>query len=180
MPIERPDNWYLRKHGDNEVFGPVHFDQIREWAQLAQVAPQDVVSDNGELWTKAPMIPELEMDWLVQLTDESFYGPTTKGALREFLLLGEISGDTTLIDCCSNNVQAYKDAEFYPKTALQIGMEEISQPAKRSIRHNLQQRIRELELALVEKHRLLRMAEERIQKLESRLRQATDTHETEI
>lgn len=173
MPIERPDNWYLRKHGGNEIFGPVHFDKIREWAQSAQVAPQDVVSENGEVWTKAPMIPELEMDWLVQLTDESFYGPTTKGALSEFLVLGEISADTTIIDCCSGRILSYKDADFYPKSAWESGEEDISQPAKRSIRHNLQQRIRELELALVEKHRLLRMAEDRIQKLESRVKELT-------
>jgi len=171
MPIERPENWFLRKHGDNETFGPIHFDRIVEWAQAAQVAPHDTVSENGETWTKAPMVPELRMDWLVQLSDESFYGPTTIGALREFLLLGEIASETTIIDCCSGRIFLYGQADFFPTAEKELAPAGFPEPAKRSIRHSLQQRIRELELALVEKHRLLRVADERILKLENRVRE---------
>ncbi len=40
------------------------------------------------------MVPELGMDWLIELTSEQLYGPTTLGALQEFLNLGEINADT--------------------------------------------------------------------------------------
>ena len=53
-------------------------------------------------------------------------------------------------------------------------MEDIAQnePGRRTIRQNLQQRIRELELLLVEKRKQLEMAEVRIRQLERRLQEA--------
>ena len=64
MAIENTENWHLKKHEDNEVFGPVPFGRILEWANTAQVAPQDMLSADGEIWTKSPMIPDLKMDWM--------------------------------------------------------------------------------------------------------------------
>ena len=46
------------------------------------------------------MLPQLAMDWLVELTSEHYYGPTTLGALREFIRLGEIDGETIVINTC--------------------------------------------------------------------------------
>ena len=53
-------------------------------------------------------------------------------------------------------------------------LEEIArgEPGRRTIRQNLQQRIRELELLLVEKRQKLEMAEVRIRQLERRLENA--------
>jgi phage shock protein A len=53
-------------------------------------------------------------------------------------------------------------------------MDEIVQrePGRRTIRHNLQQRIRELELLLVERRQQLEMADARIRQLEKRLHAA--------
>ncbi|HSP45535.1 MAG TPA: hypothetical protein VLO30_06045 [Chthoniobacterales bacterium] len=53
--------------------------QLTRWASTAQVAPHDVVSTDQLTWVKAPMLPELGMDWLVEVTTERFYGPTTLG-----------------------------------------------------------------------------------------------------
>lgn len=169
MSIASYEHWYLKKHENNEVFGPVHFDKIREWAQSAQISPQDTVSEDNVVWTKAPMIPELEMDWLVQLTDESCYGPTTSGAILEFMNLGEITGETRIINCCSGEETRLDQAPFYPKPGIQGAAVGGHVPGRRSIRHNLQQRIRELELALAEKNRMLVMAEERLHKLEAKV-----------
>src|SRR5262249_60822670 len=44
------------------------------------------------------MLAELGMDWLVELTSEHYYGPTTLGALQEFIRLGEIDGETLVIN----------------------------------------------------------------------------------
>ncbi|MEO6053925.1 MAG: GYF domain-containing protein [Chthoniobacterales bacterium] len=169
MPILSPESWYLRKYGDNETFGPVHFNKIKEWAESAQVAPHDMVSEDAKVWTKAPMIPELEMDWLVQLSDESYYGPTTIEALLEFLQLGEITSDTLLINCTNAKQMLFGKADFYPSSNAPNA--DLRSPQKRSIRHNLQQRIRDLELTLVEKNRQLQMAEDKILKLEAQLRE---------
>src|SRR5881296_1716856 len=90
--------WFLRKHQDGSVFGPISFDQLAGWASSAQVAPQDVVSTDQETWLKAPMVAQLGMDWLVELTSEHYYGPTTIGTLQEFIRLGEIDGETLVIN----------------------------------------------------------------------------------
>ncbi len=69
--------WFLSKHEDGSVFGPLPFEQVRRWAAAAQVAPHDKLSHDQLTWLKAPMFPELEMDWLVEVTSERYYGPTS-------------------------------------------------------------------------------------------------------
>jgi hypothetical protein len=93
-------SWYLRKHEDGSIFGPVRFDQLARWASTAQIAPHDALSTDQRTWTKAPMLPQLGMDWLVEVTSEHYYGPTTLGAIQEFIRLGEISEDTFVINAC--------------------------------------------------------------------------------
>lgn len=164
--------WYLRKHDDADVFGPMHFTKLKDWACSAQVSPLDQVSDDGVNWVKAPMVAELHMDYLLQLESDSYYGPTTRETVQEFLRLGEIGPETIIINCCSGTQKTLRDSGMF-QTDLPA-MEEISErePSRRSIRHNLQQRIRELELLLVEKRQQLEMAEMRIRQLEKRLEAA--------
>ncbi|MEO6788260.1 MAG: hypothetical protein ABI318_19225, partial [Chthoniobacteraceae bacterium] len=86
--------WYLRKASDGSLFGPLPFKQLQEWAADAQVSPLDRVSTDQKAWIKAPMLPELAMDYIVEVGDEQYYGPTTLGALAEFIAAGEINADT--------------------------------------------------------------------------------------
>ncbi|MDQ6861708.1 MAG: hypothetical protein M3032_11210, partial [Verrucomicrobiota bacterium] len=67
--------WFLRKHDDGTIFGPLHFEQLAVWAGSAQVAPHDSLSSDGATWMKAPMLAELGMDWIVEVTSERLYGP---------------------------------------------------------------------------------------------------------
>lgn len=169
FPMEHSAKWYLRKHEDNEVFGPVDFAKLKEWARSAQVAPLDMVSEDRVKWIKAPMLQDLHMDYLIQLGEESYYGPTTEEAVQEFLRLGEIHADTTLINCCSGQEMALRDSGFYQGALPPIEDITPHEPIRRTIRQNLQQRIRELELLLVERRQQLEMAEVRIRQLERRL-----------
>src|SRR2546427_8783806 len=90
-------NWFLMKHDDDTVFGPVSFAQIQEWALSAQISPLDKLSTDEQTWTKAPMFPELQMDWLVQVSNQHCYGPATIGAIQGFLQIGEINEETGII-----------------------------------------------------------------------------------
>src|SRR6266705_4009810 len=92
--------WFLRTHQDGSVFGPISFDQLANWASAAQVAPHDLVSTDQQTWLKAPMVAQLGMDWLVEVTSEHYYGPTTVGAIQEFIRLGDINADTFVINSC--------------------------------------------------------------------------------
>jgi hypothetical protein len=84
-------NWFLRKHEDGSIFGPLRFDQLAHWASTAQIAPHDALS-NDQQTMKAPMLP-IGMDWLVEVTSEHYYGPTALGNPK-FIQLGEINGET--------------------------------------------------------------------------------------
>lgn len=158
--------WFLLKNDDGALFGPISFEQLREWAVDAQVSPLDKVSKDERNWVKAPMVPELAMDYLVEVSPDQFYGPTTIGAVREFLSAGEISGDTPITNCRDGSIVMVKD---FPE--LQIAEEPVddSRPVRTSIRVNLQQRIRDLEEALMEERRAREQAEHLLEKLETKL-----------
>ncbi|MEX1009730.1 MAG: hypothetical protein WEC72_00150 [Chthoniobacterales bacterium] len=167
--MEHSAKWYLKKHEDGEIFGPVDFAKLKEWTSSAQVSPLDLVSDDRSSWIKASMVQGLHMDYLIQLGDDSYYGPTTEEAVQEFLRLGEINADTLLINCSTSVEVTLRDSGFFQ--GQPPPMEEITpaEPGRRTIRQNLQQRIRELELLLVEKRQQFEMAEARIRQLERRL-----------
>lgn len=168
--MENSNHWFLMKNDDGTVFGPISFDQLREWAMDAQVSPLDKVSTDEKTWLKAPMLPELQMDYLVEVSPDQFYGPTTIGAVREFLLMGEINGDTTITNCRDGSSDAVKDI---PGLAPEPEEEVSLAPVRTSIRVNLQQRIRDLEEILMEERRAREQAEHLVEKLEAKLDEIT-------
>ena len=159
--MDESQNWFLIKHDDGTVFGPIGFEQLRQWALDAQVSPLDKVSTDGHTWVKAPMVPALEMDYLVEVSPDQFYGPTTIGAVREFLQAGEINDETPITNCKNGTITLVKDLpELQPDRDEAAGAE----PVRTSIRFNLQQRIRELEEALMDERRAREQAEHLVEK----------------
>ena len=167
---EESQNWYLLKNDDGTVFGPISYDQLKQWAHDAQVSPLDRVSVDQQSWMRAPMLPELQMDYLVEVSPDQFYGPTTLGAVREFLQMGEINGETNVTNCRDGTVTALKNV---PELQLQHDDEETARPVRTSIRFNLQQRIRELEEALMDERRAREDAERHLVRLEQKLEEIT-------
>jgi hypothetical protein len=183
MPIENPENWFLKKHENGEVFGPVSFTKIRDWARSAQVNSQDMLSNDNTRWTPAPMIPEMEMDWMVVMGENLLYGPTTAGALLEFNQLGEIAPGTQVINCCTGETLPLSETTFFAEAEREPKEEKISvnpllamlqQPGHGGLRANLQSRVRELEIGLLEKRRKLMAAEETIARLETKVKELED------
>jgi hypothetical protein len=167
--------WYLRKQ-DGALFGPLTFDQLASWASNAQIAPHDAISTDQINWIKAPMLPELGMDWLVEVTSERYYGPTTLGAIQEFIELREIDAETFIINACDGtrrqvqdlaNLQLPTEAEpAAPEPAEAV--EAPSEPAAGRISIDLQDRIRDLEQSLGEERRALEESEDRYRELQRR------------
>ncbi len=179
MPADYPDHWFLKKHETGEVYGPVHFDKVQEWARSAQVNPQDMLSTDEIIWTKAPMIADLKMDWLVVVGQNLLYGPTTSGSLMEFARLGEISPDSLIVNSCSGETMALRETDFFEESQVEPAAENIIEPpagkpmfpAPGNIRVSLQKRVRELESLLLEKRRKLVAADETIAKLDARVKE---------
>jgi len=166
-------SWFLRKNEDGNIFGPLSFEQLARWASSAQVAPQDVLSSDQVTWIKAPMLEELGMDWLVELTSERYYGPTTLGAVQEFMRLGEIDEQTFLINSCDGvrrqigEMSLILQAQPAPAEAVAPAEEApVAEPAASGMSIDVQDRIRDLEQSLLEERRALREAEERYRDLE--------------
>jgi hypothetical protein len=165
--------WFLRKHEDGSIFGPLGFEQLARWASSAQVAPHDLLSTDQITWMKAPMLPDLGMDWLVEVTSERYYGPTTLGAIQEFVRLGEINEQTFVINSCDGARQQIGEMPLaLPADAIddaaspQPGEVPVAAPAATRMAINVQDRIRDLEQSLLEERRALREAEERYRALE--------------
>ena len=152
----------------------MQFDQIARWAAAAQIAPHDTLSSDGQTWVKAPMLPQLGMDWLVELTSEHYYGPTTFGALREFIRLGEIDGETIVINTCNGTRRQIREMPDLWENGeletdenqfqIQLGDPVGPTVAKMSIR--LEERIRDLEQTLQEERRALAESQQRYNELE--------------
>jgi hypothetical protein len=166
--------WFLRKHEDGHIFGPLPFAQLTRWASSAQVAPHDVVSADQVTWVKAPMLPELGMDWLVEVTTERFYGPTTLGAIQEFMRLGEINGETCVINSCDGSRWRVSEMPVVLSQSEEdaaADTEPFTGPAATGMAIDVQDRIRDLEQSLREERRALQEAEERYRALELKYQQ---------
>ena len=83
--------------------------------------------------------------------------------------MGEINGETQVTNCKDGSVTALKNI---PELQIQREDEEV-RPVRTSIRFNLQQRIRELEEALLEERRGREDAEHHLAKLEAKLDEIT-------
>ena len=170
--MDTAQSWYLQKYEDETLFGPMPFDQLKQWAFDAQISPLDKISHDGNTWVKAPMVPDLEMDYLVEVSPDQYYGPTTFGAIREFLQAGEIHADTEVTNCRDGTKAPLKEIpELQPSRDDDENQPLV--PVRASIRVNLQQRIRELEEALMDERRARETAEHVIDKLEAKLADIT-------
>ena len=172
MSNDDTPQWYLLKNDDGSTFGPVTMEQLRQWATEAQISPLDKVSNDGKSWMKAPMLHDLGLDYLVEVSPDQYYGPTTLGAIREFLQMGEIHPDTLVTNCKDGTEAPLKDIPGMMPTPDE---EEAARPVRTSIRLNLQKRIRELEEIIMEERRAREIAEHHIEKLEAKLAEISRT-----
>ena len=126
------------------------------------------------------MLPQLGMDWLVEVTSERYYGPTTLGAIQEFIRLGEIDPETFIINACDGTRRQIFEypsllempAESAPVEAPEQAEQQYStEPPASGISIDLQDRIRDLEQSLREERRALEESEERYRELERKYRE---------
>jgi uncharacterized protein involved in exopolysaccharide biosynthesis len=105
----------------------------------------------------------------VEITSERYYGPTTLGAIREFIRLGEINEETFVINSCDGTRRQIQEVS----AAFQVSHEEAassepdvsSEPAASGISIDMRERIRDLEQSLREERRALEEMERRYAEL---------------
>jgi ribosomal protein L19E len=97
IPVDAksPVLWRVKKATDDSIYGPVEESTLKEWANSAQISPQDLIDVSGdENWRPASEIEFLNMLWIVKLSDDEIYGPTTIGTLHEFVHEGLLTEKT--------------------------------------------------------------------------------------
>jgi hypothetical protein len=164
------DEWYLLKTADSEIFGPASLDELREWALVAKISPMDKVSNDGQRsWVRAPMVSDLHMDWLIEMEDEYLYGPTTVGAIEEFLRNNEITEDTTLINCREGERTTVRESaamlSFFREDSRHGRAADQSANAEGPAGLGKQKRLLELENLVLQLRRELGRSERRYQDL---------------
>ena len=163
------DNWFLNKHDDGSIFGPASEDQIQDWALAAKISPLDKVSNDGQsTWRRAPMFPELHMDWLVEVSEDYLYGPTTFGTVQEFLAAGEIDGETTVINCKEGSQARVKDMPVFSTRLRKNNAENlVNEPGSTEKQPGMSdsEHILELEGKILDLRRALHASELRYQQL---------------
>jgi hypothetical protein len=106
--------WHLIKAATNEEYGPLDHDSLLQFASEAKISPMDKLSDDGrQSWRRAPMIRELQMDWLIQMPDQYLYGPTNVATIQEFLATGQVDENVTLINCVDGTESRLSTLPFF-------------------------------------------------------------------
>ncbi len=174
--------WFLLKAADREVHGPITLDQLRVWASEAKISPLDKVSsDSRESWVRAPMITDLQMDWLIEMPDNYLYGPTSVGTIQEFLATGEIDENVMVINCLEATIGRLSEQPFYQASPHHIrsaetvlhGTELPEDVEAMEAAALMRQRIHWLEKQIMELQHDLGMAEAYNQSLRSQFVEAT-------
>lgn len=115
------------------------------------------------------MVSELGMDWLVEVTSERYYGPTTLGAINEFVRLGEVTPDNFVINTCDGSRRKIQEITTLFPNHVEEGEVLIEQtPAAAGMSIEFEERIRDLERSLGEERRAVQEAEARYRELEQR------------
>jgi hypothetical protein len=147
---ELPLVWRVKKVPDNAVYGPVDEATLKEWANSAQISPEDLIDLSDENWKPAPEIEFLEMLWMVKLPGDELYGPTSVGTLREFIQEGLITEKTAATNINSHQSlpigALFAALDFEKKRALRSAAQDgMKNTASLAVDMAKDQRIRQLE-----------------------------------
>ena len=66
--------WFVRTE-DGKVYGPADVSMLVDWAKEGRVEPSCLLSCDRIRWVPAQLVPELEMEWLVETEPGRVYGP---------------------------------------------------------------------------------------------------------
>ena len=90
--------WKVRGE-DGSIFGPASLASLQAWARDGRLAPNHVISSDGQSWMPVTRLAALEMNWVVEVSPGTFYGPIHLQALEELIREGSIARDARRYAC---------------------------------------------------------------------------------
>lgn len=118
---------YYVRGADEKVFGPVAMKTLVEWAGDSRIDPTSAVSSDQKSWIAAPLVPELEMFWLVETEPGTFYGPFNRRVVDSLMESGTIPHDARLYMLDSGKASSGRtklEAELEAKAKAVADLEE--------------------------------------------------------
>lgn len=67
-------NWFV-KTDDGKVYGPADVAKLVEWAKDGRIESTSLISHDRIKWSPAPLMKELEMNWIVETELGKLFGP---------------------------------------------------------------------------------------------------------
>lgn len=133
--------WFL-KTDDGSIFGPAKLPDLRSWAEEGRITPGSEVSEDRTLWIPAEKLTDLEMFWMVELTDGTSYGPVNLKALADLVQDGTIEPRCRLINQTTgetSTIEQRLDAKGAPlpmheTVSLDRIMSTVTDQAKEAVR----------------------------------------------
>jgi hypothetical protein len=168
--------WRVKKAPDSAIYGPVDTEMLKEWANSAQIAPEDQIDESDDNWRAAPEIEFLEMLWVVKLPGGESYGPTTVGTLREFINEGLVTDKTHASHCKTHQslplAALVAAVDFEQKRAARRPKEVNKSTASLAVDRAKDQHIRQLEEDLKELRREYDALTHRFRQLQLQMNEA--------
>ncbi len=87
--------WHVRSE-DGDTFGPASTVTLREWAADGRLAPSHEISIDGKKWIPIARLPDVQMDWIVEVSNGAFYGPIHRAHLDELIADESVPADATI------------------------------------------------------------------------------------
>ena len=97
QPGAGDSDWYLALDRDT-VFGPVSLGRLCEWAADCRIGPDHRVSRDKQDWRRAKDVPELRMEWTIELADGTRYGPLNAAAVAHLVGDGAADKDAEIVN----------------------------------------------------------------------------------
>ena len=83
------EEWYVRS-AEGSVYGPTDRVSLVQWAREGRIDPSGYVSRDRKSWLQAPLMPDLEMTWVVETDLGKFYGPFNRAVVVRLAAAGSI------------------------------------------------------------------------------------------
>ena len=70
---------------DGTVYGPADLNRLQTWAREGRIASSSQISSDRKSWAPASLMPELGMEWVVEVEQGQYYGPFHQDVIRDLI-----------------------------------------------------------------------------------------------
>ena len=149
--------WYL-KMNDGTVYGPADLNRLQTWAREGRVAPSSQISSDRKSWIPASQMPELGMEWVVEVEQGQYYGPFHPDVVRDLIAQKRVPASARRFKLDTGRAQEDHSKELnaaLEKAKSSLAEKDAALAEQKSLVAEKEALIAELKAALVEQKTLI-------------------------